>query len=581
MKPVVPKKAIATVTASGQAQTDEKETDTVVKAGKPSKTPTQEPAASFEPKTEPTEVAEPSPESEIEKEKPEPLTLAILQQGTRAKKIKDRTETKESEDVLSEPSTPTHVATQQSASTTTPSVKKPKTIHVGTKVQEGTSSTHSGSPGGPSSIKEIDRRTSTTSLQQPATPSDSASFTTTTLSRANSPPPSRVGAAPARQSKAQQKKERQARAKQAEAEKKPEQQPQKSDEQPAVVQEPIVGRKKKTKKAKQPTTAESTPAVSRAPSPDRRQPEAKEEMRPPAVPESSKQTKKVVAEPISENEATDESAIQPTTQHVDVPTSISPQALMTSLLESGELAQSAKDLFHMVPSIHTRFENTPDLITTLRPPITSEQSEQLNAGKPIMIQDPPNKATTNNNASNIRFTVVLPDRKPLPGFTKQQAERFLELTEKVGGTPSMPRELDNLVKLPKLTAFANNAGTAVHREGGVESKDAATDTEGDAAAAAAAAAGEGEELYNRWATATNEMSGEYSPAAAAVSAASASPYTYGGVAGPFGTAGTVGAVMSVEEAERVFAANRKETEGIEKRLNALIKKNRRVLLGGH
>lgn len=100
-------------------------------------------------------------------------------------------------------------------------------------------------------MKVKSRRPSVSSLSRPDTPADVGSdydpATSTSASRANSPAPSRVGSAPVRSmTKNQVKKERRLKAKQAEEAKK--------DEVAAVavegtVQAPILGRKRKTKKA--------------------------------------------------------------------------------------------------------------------------------------------------------------------------------------------------------------------------------------------------------------------------------------------------------------------------------------------
>ena len=588
MRPVIPKRAITSTIVpqeGGEIQSEDQETNTGAKEDPP-QTSSEEPLAE---KTgqqgEPAEVIEPPIKSK-EKAKPKDIEVNRPQHPTKTKKAPETADQKGVVPSATQPSTPTKSSMQQTPSATTPSTKKPKTIHVGVKAQEGSSTTQSGSPGG-QSVKEIGRRTSTTSLQQPATPSDSASFTTTTLSRANSPPPSRVGTAPVRPSKTQQKKERQARAKQVEAEKKTEQPPEKAEE-PAVVQEPIIGRKKKTKKAKQATTtAESTPSVSRAASPERKQPMTTKEDPPkpsPAQELPSKETSKPVTEPPSEAEAMDETAARPITQAEDTTSSstITPQALLTSLLDSGEMGPNAKDLFHQVPSYNTRFETNSDLLTTQRPFLTSEQTKLLDSGKLLIVEDPLPSRAAHGGGKEARFTIVLPDRKPLPGFTKQQAERFVELTERVGGTPSLPRELDGIVKLPRLTSLPSTTTGMGVGDGGVDGAADAIDAVQEGGGSG------GEELYNRWATSTNDVAvggmGEYSPASVSAGAMTTSPYGFGGAAytgAGLGAQTTGTVVMSVEEAERVFVASRKETEGIEKKLNALIKKNRRVLLGGH
>lgn len=96
------------------------------------------------------------------------------------------------------------------------------------------------------SKKSISRRGSFTSTHLPSTPlsekiSDNASFTSTSMSRANSPPPSKIGSAPVRQvTKSQQKKDRQVRAKVAE------EAPVKAVAEGSI-QAPIVGRKRRPK----------------------------------------------------------------------------------------------------------------------------------------------------------------------------------------------------------------------------------------------------------------------------------------------------------------------------------------------
>ena len=97
--------------------------------------------------------------------------------------------------------------------------------------------------------KSRSRRQSLSSNSRPDTPADIGSEVdfdaSTTASRANSPPPTRIGSAPVRSvTKSQAKKERRQKAKEAEA-KKAETAP--AAEEP--VQAPIIGRKRKTKKA--------------------------------------------------------------------------------------------------------------------------------------------------------------------------------------------------------------------------------------------------------------------------------------------------------------------------------------------
>lgn len=143
------------------------------------------------------------------------------------------------------------------------------------------------------------RKPSVASMNLPGTPSsehvsmsDNVSMTSTSQSRANSPPPvggSRVGSAPIREkTKSQQKKDRQERAKAKEEEERAKllREGNAIAEEPA--QEAIVSRKKKEKKEKapkpvkvkevpqkaEPTTTDTTPTVSRAVSPGPQEKEA-------------------------------------------------------------------------------------------------------------------------------------------------------------------------------------------------------------------------------------------------------------------------------------------------------------------
>lgn len=108
------------------------------------------------------------------------------------------------------------------------------------------------------------RKPSISSVSRSDTPADNGSeydlYTSTSVSRANSPPPNRVGSAPVRtMTKSQAKKERKLKAKQAEEAKKEEAQNITTPvEEP--VQAPIIGRKRKTKKA--PASSADKPGTS-------------------------------------------------------------------------------------------------------------------------------------------------------------------------------------------------------------------------------------------------------------------------------------------------------------------------------
>ncbi|EAW16101.1 CCR4-NOT core ubiquitin-protein ligase subunit MOT2 [Aspergillus fischeri NRRL 181] len=120
----------------------------------------------------------------------------------------------------------------------------------------------------PTTLKTRSRRPSISSLSRPDTPGDLGSeadlYTSASASRANSPPASsRIGSAPVRSiTKSQAKKERRQKAKEAEAKK---QEVTAVPEEP--VQAPIIGRKRKTKKAPTSNADASNTSTDNAPEP--------------------------------------------------------------------------------------------------------------------------------------------------------------------------------------------------------------------------------------------------------------------------------------------------------------------------
>ncbi|KAL2814338.1 hypothetical protein BJX63DRAFT_203773 [Aspergillus granulosus] len=151
----------------------------------------------------------------------------------------------------------------------------------------------------PISNKVRSRRPSISSQSRPDTPGDFGSeadlYTSTSASRANSPPASsRIGSAPIRSiTKSQLKKERKQKAKEAEAKK---QEVTSVSEEP--IQAPIVGRKRKTKKA--PTDTPNPPSESAGTSK-------------PSVAVSNEESEKV--EPVKKSKPVEPSPIRETKPH--------------------------------------------------------------------------------------------------------------------------------------------------------------------------------------------------------------------------------------------------------------------------
>ncbi len=398
--------------------------------------------------------------------------------------------------------------------------------------------------------KQASRRPSVTSMHRPGTPleeriSDNASFTSTSISRANSPPPSKVGSAPVRKmTKSQQKKERQARARLAEGVAKAEEPAPKIEE----VQAPILGRKKKTKKDKTTGTADSTPTVTRPTSPS-----PKEE-----VMEEQGEVSAAPATPVKENiKGSSRNFIDKDTNTPSSPAtpaigdqhkaSITPASIFAQLLKDGEIMASAAELFKSFSGINHRAEPLePDFACIDQSKLSEEKLRLLDFGEAIVLKQAPND-----------HVVVLPDRKILLGFTAEQASRYVELRKQAllnGDVPS-PRALDS------------------RHPGGVGAALATLAPAPDDAASAVAnnvVAPKSKKLVNQFAT----------PTAGPTTDPSNGQKSGTGISAEMKNEGLRNTLpLSVEQAEHALSGNRKETEALEKKLNALLKKNKRLLFG--
>ena len=382
------------------------------------------------------------------------------------------------------------------------------------------------------SSKQASRRPSLASIPRPGTPtseklSDNLSFTSNTISRANSPPPNKVGSAPVRQmTKNQQKKERQARAKQAEGSTKAEEFPTKTEE----IQAPIVGRKKKTKKEKSRGTADSTPTVTRPASPVLQEVVTVEKATPvPVTPvkEGKKGASKSVAE-VKEPD-TPSSPATPITGDHQKPL-LTAASIFAQLTKAKEISAQAADVFKtMSPGLNHRPENIEPDFPELRRP-SEEQICLLDQGEAIPIQKGPNN-----------YLVVLPDYRSIPGFTAASASRYIELRKNILARGDVPCT-DGWIPPPSpkdLTTF-----TALCERSSKPKK-----------------------LINRFAAPTTQ------------SGSSTHKYGVSSDGTAEESANGKKTTLSVAEAEQNFAANRKETEILEKRLANLVKKNRRLMFG--
>ena len=468
------------------------------------------------------------------KQRPEKLDIAAAKAETKPRSkvgtisgvTKPTTKGKPEGSDAIEPSEPPTPATAVSQMSATSAVRQNQSRSV--KIPPPTKAEAS-SPGFATSSKLPSRRASLTS-NRPGTPvdekmSDIISMTSTSISRANSPPPSRVGTAPVRQvTKSQQKKERQARAKQAEVLTKPEEITAKVEE----VQAPIIGRKKKTKKDRTQGTADSTPTVTRPTSPVSKEEVADDKVSPAAT-TPDKDIKKGQVKVMAETNQP-ETPPGPTTPATgeDKKTSPSAASIISSLLRDSEISQSTLDLFKApVPSLNGRFENI-ELDYADLEFATEDQLHLLEQGEAIDIERGPN-----------HHIIMLPDRRAVPGLTADQAARYLELRKSTlarGDTPvqfSLDYPDANTLFLPPLST---------------------SDPESRA-------------LLNKFSD-PMPQSGRFNEHNFKTSD--------GVVVGAKGYKPQ----QSVAELEHSLAVSRKEVEGLEKRLNAVMKKNKRILMGG-
>ncbi|KAL8818830.1 MAG: hypothetical protein Q9223_002622 [Gallowayella weberi] len=403
------------------------------------------------------------------------------------------------------------------------------------------------------------RRGSLSSLNPPETPaseriSDNVSLTSTSMSRANSPPPGKTGGAATRHvSKSQQKKERQAKAKQAEEAVKPDEIPAKAvAEEP--VQAPIIGRKKKQKKPVKGGTADSTPAVTRPGSPVPQEGEVADQVESaPMTPikDGRKDEAKTAVETAEVEPTSFSPAGPPSNMDQPAKNAVSAAALFSALQRSGEIASNALDIFKPVIGLSHRFEIDAQSLEHMPevglPPMLSEaQTQDIERGEPVCVDQGNNKRV-----------IVLPDRRTLRGLSTEQANRYLQLRKQAletsenlflaGHGPAPPKPQ----KFPAMTT-----GTGAHHQK--------------------------QHLPNPFLTESQTQPSTTNVSRlpqAFGSIASANPTTYVDEAAAFIATrrNNAGAVMGVEEAEKSLGASRRETEGLEKRLNGLLKRNRRLV----
>ncbi|KAL9611388.1 MAG: hypothetical protein Q9167_003963 [Letrouitia subvulpina] len=498
----------------------------------------------------------------------------------------------------SQPETPA-TASSQASSVTTAKQGQPRTLRV---VPTSSSETQAKGHGpAPTTSKQPSRRGSLSSINLPGTPvservSDNISLTSASMSRANSPPPNKVGTAPVRHmSKTQQKKERQARAKQAEEAAKVDAPPtQESVEEP--VQAPIIGRKKKTKKAAtRGPTADSTPSATRPSSPVAKGDTATldQEASLPATPvqETKRAEPPASAEKDSEtpfSPATPASVDQHSSQHQK--SALTASAIFALLRSSNNVLPTAADIFRSIPGLNHRFDLDASFLESelqlpdLSPPkLSDEQLDSLERGEAVCVEQQISQSSNSNLDS--RLLVMLPDHRTLRGLTKEQAQRYVQLRKEALATSELLHQAGHGPAPPKpspLLPRAVSGGTRKGAQGPYLPNPFLMSETSSTGAASSAAAQQG---------ATNSGSGPV------MNPLTKLPQAFGGVttsnaSTTYQDEGTTAAAAStltatrkgavgIEEAEAALGASRKETEALEKKLGGLLRRNRRLVFGGN
>lgn len=458
---------------------------------------------------------------------------------------------------LSQPSTPATAASQSSLQSATrpnqPRVLRtlPTPKVVTPPRAAGASPSVLAATADSAASKQVSRRGSFSSFHPPGTPlsekiSDNASVASTSMSRASSPPPTRVGSAPVRQvTKSQQKKERQSRAKQAEDSSKLEEAPAKAVvEEP--VQAPIIGRKKKTKKTATRGTADSSPSVSRPASPALNDESVQESMPATPVKEKKKNTAKVEAEKRETGSPMGSSFTSTDPPQKPLLTAAS---IFSNLEKAGAISSAIQEYFKGVSGLNHRFDTAHTDIETINqiPNLTEAQHRELQKGEAICVE-----------LANNKRIVILPDHRTLHGLSHDQARRYLALRKQAINTGDLAmfnssrRDLDRYLPVAPMPAQVTLATMNLRNSSEDEDEDNLN-----------------LELVNRF----------VAPPLSAQPSARPMPSFWSSVAEEQQRGLPM---MSMAEAEQALLQSRKETEGLEKKLNGLLKRNRRLVFGnGH
>jgi hypothetical protein len=460
---------------------------------------------------------------------------------------------------------------------------------------------------------------------RPGTPTseitDNASTTSASLSRANSPPPSKIGSAPVRTTtKSMQKKHRAQKAKERELETVP------AEPEPEPEIAPILGRKKKQKKEKVSSSAAggSTPVASRPPSPPIPEPINEEDRSTVEVAEQSssllekvtpaetkaankvpdskgkgkaKAHRPVTPEPVSAtNEVDDEPEYQPV---------LTPASVFQDMVSSGEV-DIAKIALLKQPSASFRHYETTGLHNAMsKLTITPEDRAVLNSGRPVY-----------KNTEGPNRIMLTPNGDCVRNLTPEEEQHYLELQARLAaeagptnffsakhhaingftlvggravpnGPPAFfPQSATTTTPLDPVSKIQRDEALSYINQYVLPSLSTNSQLEKALNANALDAEMLRSNESSTWASWGNDpLPPQIEGIEEGILATGLESMTAHFAVGrdidrgqPLGNV----SLLSLSDAETAMQIARKETEGLEKRLNTLLKKNRRLLLGsGH
>ena len=443
----------------------------------------------------------------------------------------------------SQPSTPAAV----SQTSTSSASRQPRTLRV---LPSSKSESTTKPVAAPLLTKQISRQPSLASINQPSTPltdliSDNASLTSTSLSRPPSPSTgSRIPPSSSRQkTKSQAKKDRQNRAKQLEELKATTNPIPSQDE---IVQAPILGRKKKTRKGKDVKVAPDNsdglePSLETASVPATTGDVDSHSVEKPTLSDVKQASPQDIDVPsmMPKSEKPTQSVERPVSAQV---------AILKGLQKAGIIQASELDLFLNVPGVNQRSdigEHNSSLTIKELDSLSTDQRQRLRQGEAISLE-----------LSGQEHAVVLPGYVILRHFSREEAARYMKLWKNLSSRTTSAFHPSRL-GLRGWSGF--NAGGIPTAGLGADSKTSTSN------------------YIDMTIELDSMMRQDEGGFAFGVAQKPASPPANDGLSLEIGSLTLEEVEHVLKTSEEVVNAARKSAEALEKKLNGALKKNKKIL----